>query len=197
MLAPLVLLLASTTFESSLLADEQGYKPLFNGKNLDGWQLVNTKGNFEVEDGILRMNKGKGWLATKSEYANFDLRIRYRFVTPGADSGVFIRSSLEGDNWTKHGYQIQNMDNQTLGAVVGMGLKVLEPEHDPKLVAKLKKPAGEWMDLRIVARGPGVSVFLNGEPVANADVEAPSGYIGLQAEGGILEFERVEIKTFE
>ncbi len=193
MIAALVLVLASTPFE----AQTDGYRPLFNGKDLEGWQLVNTKGNFEVDNGILRMNKGKGWLATEKEYADFDLRIRYRFVTPGADSGIFIRSSLEGGNWTNHGYQIQNMDNQTLGAVVGMGMKVLNPEHDRKLVSQLKKPAGEWMDLRIVARGAGVSVFLNGEPVANADVEAPSGYIGLQAEGGILEFQRIEIRSLE
>lgn len=177
--------------------DDEGYRPLFNGKDLDGWRMVNTKGNFEVEDGVLRMNKGSGWLATEQEYANFDLRVRYRFVTPGADSGIFIRSSLEGKNWTSAGYQVQNMDNQTLGSVVGMGRKVIEPKHHPELVKTLKKPAGEWMELRVVARGQGVSVFLEGEPVADAIVEAPTGHIGLQAEGGVLEFRSIEIKTFE
>lgn len=195
MLALLVCLLASLAAEPQ--PQDQGYQPLFNGKDLSGWRPVNTKDNFEVKNGILRMGKGQGWLASDKEYADFDLRVRYRFVTPGADSGIFIRSSLKGDNWTEHGYQIQNMDDQTLGAVVGMGAEVLEAEHFPKLVSRLKRPSGEWMELRIVARGAGVSVFLNGEPVANADVKIPSGHIGLQAEGGVLEFQSIEIKTLE
>src|SRR4051812_21107329 len=77
----------------------KGFTALFDGKSLSGWTMMNTKDNFLVKDGILVMNKGKGWLATDKTYSDFELRIRYRFVTPGTDSGVYIRAGLEGSNW--------------------------------------------------------------------------------------------------
>jgi hypothetical protein len=183
---------------AALRADDKGasdgFTPLFDGKSLAGWMMVNTKENFLVKDGILVMNKGAGWLATDKSYSDFELRIRYRFVTPGADSGVFIRARLEGKNWTNNGYQIQNMDNETLGKVVGMGVRV-KGEHKPDLVKQIKKPAGEWMDLVIVARGKSCEVTLNGKTVGTSeDLQLTTGNIGLQAEGGILEFERIDIK---
>lgn len=175
-------------------ADDAGFRPLFDGKSLDGWTPVNTRANFKVKDGVLVMDKGSGWLATDDTFADFELRLRYRFVTPGADSGVFIRSSREGKNWTSKGYQVQNMDNETLGKFVGMGVKV-KGDHKAERVKGAKKPAGEWNELAIVVRGKRGEVTLNGEVVASSDdLTLESGHIGLQAEGGVLEFERIEIK---
>jgi 3-keto-disaccharide hydrolase len=176
----------------------EGFTPLFDGKTLDGWKMVNTKDNFLVKDGILVMDKGKGWLATEKTFADFELHVRYRFVTPGADSGIFIRSSLEGSNWTNKGYQIQNMDNETLGTVIGMGGRVAKDDqsHDDNLVKKLKKPAGEWLDLTIRATGKSVTVTLNRQEIATGkNLSILDGHIGLQAEGGVLEFQRIDIKS--
>jgi hypothetical protein len=175
----------------------EGFTELFDGKSLDGWKPVNTKDNFLVRDGLLVMNRGSGWLATEKTFGDFELRLRYRFITPGVDSGVFIRSSLEGKNWTNKGYQVQNMDNETLGMVVGMGLRV-KSEKKPDVVKTAKKPAGEWNDLTIVARGKHAEVTLNGQLVATSDdLQVPDGHIGLQAEGGILEFQRIDIKPLD
>ncbi|MBX6312478.1 MAG: DUF1080 domain-containing protein [Isosphaeraceae bacterium] len=184
------------------LADEkgapEGFTPLFNGKDLDGWQMVNTQDNFFVKDGVLVMNRGTGWLASEKTFGDFELRLRYRFVTPGADSGVFIRASLEGKPWTNYGYQIQNMDNQTLGRIVGMGPKVrgkFKEEHKPELVKEAKKPSGDWNELTIIVRGTHGEILLNGRTVATSDdLQVADGHIGLQAEGGILEFQRIDIK---
>jgi hypothetical protein len=192
----LFLCLLATAFA---IADDrgapEGFTPLFDGKTLDGWKMVNTSDNFLVRDGLLVMNRGKGWLATEKTFGDFELRLRYRFITPGTDSGVFIRAGLEGKNWTSKGYQIQNMDNQTLGQVIGMGVKVAKQEHQPDLVRQIKKPPGEWQDLTIRASGKDVQVALNGKPVASSDsLTLTEGHIGLQAEGGIIEFERIDIK---
>jgi Domain of Unknown Function (DUF1080) len=176
----------------------EGFKPLFDGKTLTGWKMVNTKDNFYAKDGLLVMDRGKGWLATEKTFGDFELRLRYRFVTPGTDSGVFIRSSLEGNNWTSHGYQIQNMDNQTLGQVIGMGVKVAKEDRtfDEELVKKVKKPSGEWLDLAIRVTGKTVKVSLNGQEVATGDnLSVLDGHIGLQAEGGVIEFQRIDVKA--
>jgi hypothetical protein len=172
-----------------------GFTALFDGKSLRGWRMVNTTENFLVRDHVLVMNKGAGWLATEKSFTDFELRVRCRFVTPGADSGIFIRSALEGTNWTSKGYQVQNMDNETMGMVVGMGVPVKVKSHKPELVKRIKKPSGEWNDMVIVAKGKHVDVTLNGELVAQSDsLDLPEGHIGLQAEGGILEFQRIDIK---
>jgi hypothetical protein len=190
----LVLLSSASALSDDRPAAPEGFASLFDGKTLDGWKTVNTKDNFLVKDGILVMNRGGGWLATEKPYKDFELRVRYRFVTPGADSGIFIRSGLEGKNWTSKGYQIQNMDNQTLGSVIGMGLPVKAKAHKPDLVKEIKKPSGEWLDLVILAKGPGVRVSLNGQEVATGEIADAEGHIGLQAEGGILEFQRIDLR---
>ena len=199
---PLSLALALFLLVPPALADDkpgppEGFTPLFDGKSLDGWKTVNTEGNFRVKNGVLVMDRGKGWLATEKTFADFELRLRYRFVTPGADSGVFIRSALEGKNWTSRGYQVQNMDNQTLGMIVGMGVKV-QGQKKPEVVQRVKRPAGQWMTLDILARGPHCTVTLDGETVATSDdLQLRDGHIGLQAEGGVLEFQRIDIKPLD
>jgi hypothetical protein len=180
----------------ALAADRElpsGFTALFDGRSLEGWRMVNTKDNFFVKDGILVLNKGAGWLASEKSFSDFELRIRYRFVTPGTDSGIFIRAGLEGKNWPSKGYQVQNMDNETLGKVVRV-----KGEHKVDVLKRVKKPTGEWQDLTIVARGKGAKVSLNGEEIASTDdLTLLEGRVGLQAEGGILEFERIDIKPLD
>ena len=176
-------------------APEDDVQTLFDGKSLDGWKLVNTKDNFFAHDGVLVMNKGAGWLASDKTYRDFELRLTYRFVTPGADSGVFIRASLEGKNWTARGYQVQNMDNQTLGKIVGMGIPRPRGTNDEEAARRAKNPAGEWNELVIRVKGKNGSVSLNGKEVATSDqLDLEDGHVGLQAEGGILEFKKIQIK---
>jgi hypothetical protein len=170
-----------------------GFTALFDGKSLDGWKMVNTKDNFLVKDGVLVLNKGAGWLASDRTFGDFELRIRYRFVTPGTDSGVFIRAGLEGKNWPSKAYQVQNMDNLTLGRIGSV-----KGEHKVDVLKRVKKPTGEWQDLTVVARGSSVHVSLNGEEIFTSDnLKHTDGHIGLQAEGGILEFERIDIKPLD
>lgn len=169
---------------------------LFNGKDLKGWKPVNAKGNFFVKDGVLVMDRGSGWLATEKTYKDFELKLEYRFVTPGADSGVFIRSGLEGKNWTSRGYQIQNMDNATLGSVESMGKPVRDKLHSAEEVKNAKQKAGKWNELVILCKQEDVVVTLNGKPVSSARIDAAAGHIGLQAEGGVLEFRKIELQDF-
>ncbi|WP_406695734.1 DUF1080 domain-containing protein [Singulisphaera sp. Ch08] len=167
-----------------------GFTALFNGRSLEGWSMVNTKDNFFVKDGILVLNKGEGWLASDKTFSDFELRIRYRFVTPGTDSGVYIRAGLEGKNWPSQGYQIQNMDDLSLGKVVRV-----KGNHNVDVLKRVKKATGEWQLMTIVARGKSATIALNGEEVASTEnLTLLNGRVGLQAERGILEFERIDIK---
>src|SRR3712207_2538200 len=70
-------------------ADDEEFTPLFNGKDLTGWEGA-TDG-YAVEDGVLVCVKGKGGnLYTEKQYANFILRFDF-MLDNGGNNGVGIR----------------------------------------------------------------------------------------------------------
>ena len=71
--------------------------PLFNGRDLDGWEIVNG-GRFTVEDGLLRVNRGTGWLRSRDTFGDFVLTMEFRFLEPGAMSGIFVRTAATSND---------------------------------------------------------------------------------------------------
>ena len=87
-----------------LSSEEQadGFKPLFNGKNLDGWWIRGeNKDAYKVEDGNLIVTGAEGgdWIFTNEEYGDFVLRYEYKCLTGEGNSGVSIRSPKEGERY--------------------------------------------------------------------------------------------------
>ena len=78
--------------------DEEGFVHLFDGKTLNGWHLMNDA-KFIAEEGVIKLNGGSGWLRSDKQYSDFILRLEFRFMKPKQDGGVFLRSSIEGENW--------------------------------------------------------------------------------------------------
>ncbi|MCI0718764.1 MAG: DUF1080 domain-containing protein, partial [Acidobacteria bacterium] len=74
-------------------ADESGFRPLFDGKSLNGWKPVQAKGEpWKVEDGmIVCPTGGAGKLMTEQEFSDFVLRLEYR-LTEAGNNGVNIRA---------------------------------------------------------------------------------------------------------
>ncbi len=70
-------------------AEDQGFVPLFNGKNLTGWQVFNGKEEvWAAEDGLLvTEGGGGGWLMTEQEYADFEVRLEFK-LSEECNSGV-------------------------------------------------------------------------------------------------------------
>ena len=83
-------------FSSCLCA--QSFKPIFNGKDLTGW-TNNCTEKWYVENGELVCESGPdkqyGYLSTNKAYKNFELTLDFKQEANG-NSGVFIRSSIEG-----------------------------------------------------------------------------------------------------
>ena len=76
------------------LVAAENWKPLFNGKDLSGWEHVGP-GTFLVEDGMLKTQGGMGLLwYTREKIGNAVLRVVYKTSHPVDNSGVFIR--IEG-----------------------------------------------------------------------------------------------------
>lgn len=201
----LILVLAS-----ALLPAQQGFRPLFNGKDLSGWKHVGP-GEFVVEDGMMKTVGGMGLLFyEKEKFGNCVLRVVYRTASDHANSGVVIRLPEPPlDPWfaVHNGYEVQiaavGDDWHSTGAIYSIS----------KVSSRQQKPKGEWNTMEIELRGPVTRVTLNGvlvneyregsavpprriwyEPVRGPRPE--TGYFGLQNHdpGSTVYFREVSVK---
>ena len=71
---------------------EEGFRRLFNGKDLAGWVRVNTApSTWTVTDGmIVCSGKPLGELRSDRMYQNFILELEWRHMRPRGNSGVFV-----------------------------------------------------------------------------------------------------------
>ena len=181
-----------------------GLVQLFDG-TLNGWVIENTDGaNFSVRDGVLRVEGPGGWLRSAREYADFQLRVEFRFVTEDADSGVFFRTTggeqfMRG--WPNNSYQVQIRNPATasrlppVGALFRHGTPPAPTVFDPAVVQKVVRPTGEWQALEITVVGNRVAVRLNGTEVMHAtEIADRRGHIGVQGETGVVEFRSIAIR---
>ena len=135
-----------------------GFKLLFNGRNLEGWQ---QKGNWTVKDGAMSRASGGGNLVYQASKIpdDFELRFQWR-VAAGSNSGVYYRPGQ---------YEYQILDNQlhvdgknprTSAASVYF---CMAPSRDAT------NPVGEWNSGRIACQGTVIQHWLNGQKVVGFD----------------------------
>ena len=218
---PMIAAVFALTFLASQtpgVADEklnvppEGFRALFNGKNLDGW-VGATKG-YEVEDGVLVSPKnGGGNLYTEKEYANFVFRFDFQ-LQPGGNNGVGIRCE-RGKDAAYFGMEIQILDD---AARQYAKLKPYQYHGSIYGVVPAKrgflKPAGEWNTEEITANGSHITVKLNGTVIVDADIEKAgkpttvdgrkhpglfntTGHIGFLGHGHELKFRNLFIKELD
>lgn len=171
---------------------EEGFVTIFDGKTLDGWHVMNG-GKFSAEEGVIKLDGGRGWLRSDKQYADFILRLEVRWLKPKQDSGVFLRASKEGGNWPSRRYEVQCENSQRIAHIFGA-----QGKRDAEQAFKLLKQDQQWNSYEIKCQGINCEVRLNGELVTTSDgFKTPSGYIGLQGEGGQLEFRNLRIQPLE
>ena len=163
-------------------------KDLFNGKDLTGWTLYG-KDKWYVENGELVCESGEdssdyGYLATDEYYDDFDLTVDFKQEANG-NSGVFFRSTVTPPARV-NGWQVEvaPKGNDTAGIYesYGRGWLVQIPEEKEGILKE-----GEWNTLRILAQGPRIQTWLNGEPmvdITDEKVGLGHGRIALQIHDG-------------
>jgi hypothetical protein len=139
---------------------EEGFTPLFNGKDLTGWRYKKdpldgktdtADGRFEVKDGVIvanaKDNKSKGGIkdlyTVKNFAKDFILRLEFRAAAK-ADSGVYIR-----------GAQLQVRDYPTVGPYKPKGFK-----------------KADWNELEIIVKGKVLVTKVNGKALSDMDTFA-------------------------
>lgn len=182
--------LVTATLSAGEGSDEKDFVPLFDGKSFEGWHIMNG-GQFVVEDGVIKLNGGRGWLRSDKEYSDFVLRLQLRFMKPKQDGGVFLRASEEGSGWPTRRYEVQSENSPRMAKLFGA-----KYEQDVELTRKALNPDGQWNEYEITLAGPRIEVRLNGKLVTKSDDlgKLTRGYIGLQGEGGFHEYRKIRIK---
>jgi hypothetical protein len=215
----LVPLFVLPTSSSGLTQEKESsaWRPLFDGKSLDGWEHVGP-GRMVVEDGIIHTEGGMGLLwYTREKFGNCVIRVVYRTTANASNAGVHVRiADKPKDAWyaVHNGYEVQICDVQDdyhgTGSIYSLS----------KVTARPAKPPGQWNTMEITLKGQRVLVVINGVEVTDFDPETAripqrtkdyepkrgprpeSGYIGLQnhddygagAGGAHVHFKEVSIR---
>jgi hypothetical protein len=82
--------------------EKAGFKSLFNGKNLTGWEKVGGTAKYEVKNGAIRgfgnKIRGNTFLRTKEEYGDFIFTFQFKFIDKSGNSGCMFRAFQKGGN---------------------------------------------------------------------------------------------------
>src|SRR5215216_85492 len=91
---PLYLAFLFSLAASRFLAaqEEEGFVPMFNGKDLSGWRPVNVAADtFRWENGmVITTGVPTGFMGTEKMYENFIVELDWQHMKEGGNSGIFI-----------------------------------------------------------------------------------------------------------
>ena len=213
-LASLGLLLSLTCVLAG--ADDDGFKPLFDGKSLTGWKQHGGAAKYRIEDGAIVgssvPNTQNTFLCTEKEYGDFILEVEFK-VDPALNSGIQIRSQVfadakeidgkEGKKRTVpadrvHGYQVEidPSERSYSGAIYDEARRgvFLADLKDNEAARKAFKQ-NEWNKFRIECKGDSIKTWINGVPAVDLkDSVTAKGLIALQVHGVGKREEPLEVR---
>ncbi len=200
----------------------EGFRALFNGKDLTGWQGVlkpydnpiqrrqlsdeeyakrqaqaneRMQQHWKVKDGVLEFD-GKGFsLGTDRPYGDFELLVDWKLITPKGDSGIYLRGSPQVQIWDPAFRKI------------GSGGLYNNQKNPSKPLVIADNPIGQWNTFRIKMIGAKVTVHLNNKLVVDNTVmenywdrKQPifsEGPIELQCHGDPIHFRNIFIREID
>ena len=211
----LVAVLALAFLVAPALAADDGWIVLFGGDKADlekNWNYDAKKDAWQVQDGVLTLaKKGGGYVWSKESFGDFVLELEFK--TAG-NSGVFFRSDPK--NPVNAGFEVQ---------VLNSAGKQNPGKHDAGALYDVMPPkvnavTNDWNKLKIEAKGPNLSCWMNGQEQWSVDIskwteakknpdgsknkfpkplaELPhKGHIGLQDHGATVSYRNIKIKALK
>ena len=201
-LRTLAVVLVTAVITSAAAQNEEGFRPLFNGKDTAGWKLRNPTGHnsWTIEPGgVLKNTVEKGGphgndLLTEETFRNFT--VRYDYMTPdNSNSGFYLRGRQE----------IQILGDYKRGEAGKGGNGAIYNFKSPdKFVTR---PGGEWQTAEVTIIGHRITVVLNGVKIhdnvecdqatggeLDKNMDQP-GPIMLQGDHGTVSFRNIRLKA--
>jgi len=192
----------------------EGWISLFDGGTLEGWDMTGKPEGWTVDDGaILCTVQGGAYLHTLERFGDFILKTEFK-IDPGVNSGIFVRWGDLADP-VQTGIEVQVLDTHGKEPATTHDCGAIYDLVPP--TRNVCKPAGEWNDTVVTCNGSLISVEMNGEQIAEMDVDewttpqqnldgTPNkfttalkdfpreGHIGLQDHGGKVWYRNIELK---
>jgi hypothetical protein len=194
---------------------DDGFRPMFNGKDLTGWVNVNcAPSTFFVRDGeIITTGKPTGYLRTEKQYENFIAEFDWMHVnkTEVGNSGFFVWADplpAVGTPYTR-GIEVQvlvNLEKEgyytsqgDLFSIWGAHCKPDRPHPhgwERCLPSENRtKGGGEWNHYKVVGNNGVLKLHVNGKEVSGISQCTPrKGYLALESEGAECHFKNLKIK---
>lgn len=196
-------------FGAAHAAEPETAHPLFNGRDLAGWEWVVTPAmpindamQYKADGVIALAGTPTSFVQTAEAYDNFRLHVEWRWPAATGNGGILVHiASGPKDRQWPLSVQIQTKFG-SVGDVLPMAGARFREELDPKsktpqrlrLAANSEHPAGEWNVADIVCRDGTIEVTINGVAQNVVTGSVPDrGYIGFQFEGVAYELRNVRI----
>jgi hypothetical protein len=203
--ALIVAIVICTSASAEVKKSEGGWKNLFDGKTLDGWEVRGGFAKYRAENGEIVGTSVEGspntFLCTKKQYGDFFLEFEVK-CDPRLNSGVQIRSHVYKKDttlemWRRgqkrkvvrkaghvYGYQVE-ISNERTGSSGGIydearkGMWLYDVKGDAKASKAFKN--NQWNKYRVACIGDSIKTWVNGVPCSDLrDPIDQVGFIGLQ-----------------
>ena len=191
-----LLAVALTVFGCATSSSDPRWITLIDGNTgLDNWDRTGDA-NWRAEGGAIVADKGKGgYLVSKNSYKDFEIYAEF-WADHTTNSGIFLRASDPTKIGAISAYEVNNYDQRPdpsygTGGIVNFAV-----------VNPMPKAGGKWNTYEIYARGPRLTVKLNGAvTVSIENSKFASGPFALQfgngpkdAPGGSIKWRKVQIR---
>ena len=182
-------------------AADAKFKPLFNGKNLKGWEPT-PGGKWKVKNGVIvgtspKSERRHGILLTKKRFKDFVVKAKFRVLH--GDSGFYFRVDRVKSGVSVHGFQVEIDETDETGGLYETGGRGWVHQPTAEVAKKRAYKKGEWSDLELTAKGGDITVKINGvvSTKLTNDKSRKEGQIGMQLHGSQVmhvEYKDIQLK---
>jgi hypothetical protein len=182
----------------------EGWKPLFNGRNLEGW-FATPGGQWTWEDGMIvgkspADERNYGVLLSNAVYHNF--RVRGEFQVIKGDSGFYFRVMRVNAPGSVQGVQMEVDNSRETGGLYESNGRGWIAKLDESIHDRTGYVPGQWAKFEVSCSGARIQVSINGIPVVDMadDRNNRPGRFGLQLHAGMemdVRFKNLEIQVLD
>ncbi len=182
-------------------AADAKFKPLFNGKNLKGWEPT-PGGKWEVKNSVIvgtspKSERRHGILLTNKRFKDFVVKAKFRVLH--GDSGFYFRVDRVKSGVSVHGFQVEIDETDETGGLYETGGRGWVHQPTAEVAKKRAYKKGEWSDLELTAKDGDITVKINGvvSTKLTNDKSRKEGHIGLQLHGSQVmhvEYKDIQLK---
>lgn len=198
---------------AGMVCAQDGWIPLFNGKDFTGWKVNENTDTFTIQDGAIQARGPRSHCFYVGDVAghnfkDFELKVDVK-TAPVSNGGIYFHTAYQDTGFPTKGFEVQV--NNTHGDKVKSGSLYHVKDVGAEVINPIVKD-GEWFTEHIVVKGNTVTISLNGKQVVQwtqpddwkgssdfAERRLSSGTIALQGHdpNSIVQYKNILIRPLK